>query len=141
MWILLFARRKTYVDVSLLVTQEEVVHDGAVVEVLQRRHVLHPSDAAVVHELHLLPREGVLLVGVDLEEQKIRRFCDGRHWFPVHNQFKKHRENIERWSVTTSSPKSGPGCQFSAFYKLPELPEQKKMAASKNRKDQNGTRS
>lgn len=82
---------------SLLVTQEEVVHDGAVVEVLQRRHVLHPSDAAVVHELHLLPREGVLLVGVDLEEQKITRFCDGRHWFShavTKTQFKKHRENI-----------------------------------------------
>lgn len=57
----------TYIDVSLLVAQEEVVHDGSVVEVLQRGHVLHASDAAVVHGLHLLPGEGVLLVGVNLQ--------------------------------------------------------------------------
>lgn len=42
------------------------MHDGAVVEVLQGRHVLHPPDAAVVHGLHLLPGEGILLVGVHL---------------------------------------------------------------------------
>lgn len=51
---------------SLLVAQEQVVHDGAVVEVLQGRHVLHAPDAAVVHGLHLLSGEGILLVGVHL---------------------------------------------------------------------------
>lgn len=57
---------QTYIDLSLPVTLEEVVHDGAVVKVLQRRHVLHPSGAAVVHGLHLLSGEGILLVGVHL---------------------------------------------------------------------------
>lgn len=61
--------KETYIDVSLLVAQEEVVHDGAIVEVLEGRHVLHPSDAAVVHGLHLLPGECILLVGVDLKEK------------------------------------------------------------------------
>lgn len=51
-----------------MVSLVEVVHDGAVVKVLQRGHVLHASDAAVVHGLHLLPGEGVLLVGVDLDQ-------------------------------------------------------------------------
>lgn len=55
---------------SLLVAQEQVVHDGAVVEVLQRRHVLHPRDAAVVHGMHLLPGESILLVGVHLKQQR-----------------------------------------------------------------------
>lgn len=64
---------ETYVDVSLLVTQEEVVHDGALMEVLERRHVLHPSDAAVVHGLHLLSREGILLVGVHLDHNVERK--------------------------------------------------------------------
>lgn len=58
----------TYIDVSLLVAQEEVVHDGAIVQVLESRHVLHASDAAVVHGLHLLPAQRILLVGVHLKE-------------------------------------------------------------------------
>lgn len=58
----------TYIDLSLLVTQEEVVHDGAIVEVLEGRHVLHASDAAVVHGLNLLPAQCILLVGVHLKK-------------------------------------------------------------------------
>lgn len=64
-----FLQSQTYIDVSLLVAQEQVVHDGSVMEVLQRGHVLHPPDAAVVHRLHLLPGEGVLLVGVHLDQE------------------------------------------------------------------------
>lgn len=55
---------------SLPVAQEEVVHDGAVMKVLQRRHVLHPCDAAAVHGLHLLPGECILLVGVHLDHKR-----------------------------------------------------------------------
>ena len=57
----------TYIDLAVLVSEVEVVHDGSVVEVVQRGHVLHPLDAAGVHGLHLLPAQGVLLVGVHLE--------------------------------------------------------------------------
>lgn len=63
---------------SLPVAQEEVVHDGAVVEVLECRHVLHPSDAAVVHGLHLLSGECILLVGVHLD-QKMEKYGDVKH--------------------------------------------------------------
>lgn len=59
-------RGGTHVDVSLAVAQEEVVHDGAVVQVLQCRHVLHARHAALVHLVDLLPGEGALLVGVHL---------------------------------------------------------------------------
>ncbi len=58
---------------SLLVTQEEVVHDGTIMKVLEGRHVLHPSDAAVVHGLHLLSGECILLVGIHLQ-QKMKRY-------------------------------------------------------------------
>lgn len=45
------------------------MHDGAIVKVLEGRHVLHPSDAAVVHGLHLLSGECILLVGVHLNQK------------------------------------------------------------------------
>lgn len=54
----------------LAVAQEEVVHDGAVVQVLQCRHVLHTRHAALVHLVDLLPGEGALLVGVHLRDNK-----------------------------------------------------------------------
>lgn len=54
---------------SLLVALEEVVHDSAIMKVLEGRHVLHPSDAAVVHGLHLLSGECILLVGVHLDQK------------------------------------------------------------------------
>lgn len=63
-------RWETHVDVSLAVAQEEVVHDGAVVQVLQRRHVLHTRHAALVHLVDLLPGEGALFVGVHLHDSK-----------------------------------------------------------------------
>lgn len=61
-------RWETHVDVSLAVAQEEVVHDGAVMQVLQRRHVLHSCHAALVHLVDLLPGEGALFVGVHLHD-------------------------------------------------------------------------
>lgn len=60
---------ETHIDVSLLVAQEKVVHNGGIMEVLEHRHVLHPSDAAVVHGLHLLSGECILLVGVHLDQK------------------------------------------------------------------------
>lgn len=54
---------------SLLVSEEQVVHDGAIVEVLQRGHVLYAPDAAEAHGLHLLPRQRVLLVRVHLQQE------------------------------------------------------------------------
>lgn len=48
------------------------MHDGPVMEVFQCGHVLHPVDAAGVHGLHLLPGERILLVGVDLDQEKWR---------------------------------------------------------------------
>lgn len=45
----------TYVDVVLLVAQKEVVHDGSLMQLRQRGHVLHPVDAAGVHRVHRLP--------------------------------------------------------------------------------------
>ena len=96
-------RVETYIDVSLLVAQEEVVHDGAVVKVLEGRHVLHASGAAVVHRLHLLAADCILLVGVNLqhrtekreskpatekkEEETIRWFCRTDVVFLPHRQF------------------------------------------------------
>lgn len=67
----------THINVSLLVSQVQVVHDGAVVEVLQRGHVLHAPDAAEAHGLHLLPRQRILLVCVHLPQgTKVR----GQRW-------------------------------------------------------------
>lgn len=57
----------TYVDVSLLVPLEQVVHDGTVMKVFERRHIFHPCDAAVMHGLDLLPGESILFVGVHLQ--------------------------------------------------------------------------
>ena len=51
------------------------MHDGAIVKVLEGRHVLHPPDAAVVHGLHLLSGEVILLVGVHLR-QKTQKYGD-----------------------------------------------------------------
>lgn len=63
---------QTHIDVSLLVSEEQVVQDGAVVEVLQRGHVLHPPGAALVHHLYLLPGQRGLLVPEHLQHNTHR---------------------------------------------------------------------
>lgn len=52
-----FRRNATHIDVVLLIPQEEVVHDGGLVQLDQRGHVLHALDAAGVHRAERLPAE------------------------------------------------------------------------------------
>lgn len=86
---------ETYIDVPLHVAQVEVVHDGAIVEVLEARHVLHPSDAAVVHGLHLLPGQCILLVGVDLDQkvEKVQSVNCGNN--NHRNSYRLHKQSIK----------------------------------------------
>lgn len=51
----------TYVDVVLLITLVQVVHDRSFVQLSQRWHVLHPVDAGLVHGVHPLPVDLSLL--------------------------------------------------------------------------------
>lgn len=59
----------THIDVVLLISQKEVVHDGSLVQLRQRGHVLHPMDAAGVHLVHRLPAELCTLKAYHLEPQ------------------------------------------------------------------------
>lgn len=59
----------THIDVVLLISQEEVVHDGGLVQLRQRGHVLHPVDAAGMHRVHRLPAELCTLKAHHLEPQ------------------------------------------------------------------------
>lgn len=61
-------QRVTYIDVVLLVAQEEVVHDGSFMQLCQCGHVLYSMDAAGVHRVHGLPVE-LCLLQVDHLEQ------------------------------------------------------------------------
>lgn len=61
---------------SLLVAHTKVVHDCAIMKVLQGCHVLHPFNTAVVHGVHLLPGECILFVGVHLDQKMKKRRCE-----------------------------------------------------------------
>lgn len=63
-------QRVTYIDVVLLVAQEEVVHDGSFMQLCQRGHVLYSMDAARVHRVHRLPVELCLLQVDHLEQHR-----------------------------------------------------------------------
>lgn len=45
----------SYIDVVFLVSLMKVVHDGGLMKLCQRGHVLHSINAALVHRGHLLP--------------------------------------------------------------------------------------
>lgn len=51
----------THIDAVLLVAQEEVVHDGSLMQLCQCGHVIHSMDAAGVHRIHHLPVQLCLL--------------------------------------------------------------------------------
>lgn len=59
----------THIDVVLLISQKQVVHDGSLVQLCQRGHVLHPMDATAVHRVHRLPAELCSLKAYHLEPQ------------------------------------------------------------------------
>lgn len=67
---------QTHVDVSLAVSQEQVVHDGAIVQILQCRHVLNArrGAATAAHGPDLVMSQCVLLVRVHLKHKKVFKF-------------------------------------------------------------------
>lgn len=60
----------THIDVILVVALVQVVHDGGLVQLSQRRHVLNPIDAGLVHGVHPLPGDLGLLQVQHLEERQ-----------------------------------------------------------------------
>lgn len=66
-------RNATHVNVVLLISQEEVVHDGGLVQLGQRGHVLNAVHAAGVHRGERLPVE-VRSLEVHHLQRRTKRF-------------------------------------------------------------------
>lgn len=66
----------TYIDVILLVALVQVVHNGGLVQLGQRWHVLHSIDAGLVHSVHPLPGDLGLLEVQHLEDDKTYRLSN-----------------------------------------------------------------
>lgn len=66
----------THIDVILLVTLVQVVHDGGLVQLSQCWHVLHPIDAGLVHSVHPLPGDLSLLQVQHLEDNETKFYCN-----------------------------------------------------------------